>query len=70
MHKKTPVLRWHVKVCNRLIHHITYHRLEWFAGIGAVCFILGWTLHSEGFRHFAEFTGVPVIEAFLNRGEE
>ncbi len=55
---------------NRVIHHLTYHRLEWFAAIGTACFCLGWYMHSESFKHFAEFTGVPVLEAFLSRGEE
>lgn len=66
----TRVVRTLAVVRHRVIYHIKYHRLEWFAGIGISCFCFGWFAHSEGFKHFAEFTGVPVLEAFLTRGEE
>jgi len=70
MEERHRKVRHLIVIRSRVINHLTRHRLEWFAGIGTVCFIVGWTMHSEGFKHFAEFTGVPVLEAFLNRGEE
>ena len=66
-----PVRRRVVIVkAHRTIRHLTSRRLEIFATVGIICFVTGWILHSDSFKHFAEFTGVPVLEAFLSRGEE
>lgn len=67
--ENTHVRQRLVKVRRCVIHHLSYHRLEWFTAIGASCFFLGWYTHSEGFHKFAEFTMLPVLEAFLSRGE-
>ena len=66
----TRTVRRLIVIRSRVIHHLAKHRLEWFAGLGTTFFILGWITHREAFNHFAEFTGVPVLEAFLNRGQE
>lgn len=52
---------------NRITYHLNYHRIEWAVGLAVVSFIAGWLMHSDGLKHFAEFTLAPAAEAFLSK---
>lgn len=71
MKLKPPVLRHQVVTVKcRVLHHLSNHRLEWACGLAIFFFLLGWFLHSEMFKHWAEFTLAPAAEAFLSRQVE
>lgn len=53
-----------------ILHHVNHHRLQWAVGIASVFFFLGWVLHNEHFRKFAEFTIAPIAEAIISRKVE